>query len=936
VGVVFFFGLLTYFILQREKTIILNIYTEKSLQTANIITNHLTTVMLEKDPLKVALLIHEFAQPEEVKIGVVGRNGMPAFDTDISVPMEIFTAQRETSIKSDGELVFFKPLKNEGRCHNCHNPEDKTRGMIVIKTSMRKAQAEVNETARRLIFFAVLIGLISEIFLIIVLRKMILIPLHTLNKGAEILKAGRLDHRINLKRNDEIGTLVSCFNEMAGNIEKSHVNLENAVRQRTKELRVIAELSVEVFKGDLTLKGIIEQFLNAITDQMGYGYSALCLIDKETGLLLHEFKRGINNSICAIDVLLVSDHPFAKVIREARPAIKKSVDIGVSDAYENVVIIPLLSHQRKRCREVNLCPLENCPAFNSPDERCWLISDTLCRSPQAVAGKEKIYGCLHCDVFPVLGVLMAGKKEDITKTSLHSLEILTSEITSAIENQRSIENKKEDINSLLKLHDISVEAIRNLNIHALTESIVSSATVFANMDAAILYLKQEDKRLHFETASNGIEREFIPESIPIDGSFIGRATIEERPIETVRIRDVNYIDDLIRRYGFLYTAAVPLKLKGIVYGCLMLFKKKDFFMTDSEKAIIQLFASQSAAAIHSARIYNELEMEQEFSDAIFNNMTMGVMVLDGEGKVVKLNQAGSEILKVDYYKIMDEKLINVIPQASDFLVMNSVISKEIEISTGTNTIPIGYSNSPLLDTNEKQTGTVVVFRDLTEIKKLQNEIKKKHHFEAMGKVIAGVAHEIRNPLFGISSIVQILEREIKSEQHHALLQAMLKEIYRLKNLIEELLLYSRPSKLNIVAIDFNILIEKIKHYINAKKDDVILNVTIQPSVIIKADMDKLTQVFLNLTDNAIGAGSKRIDVVAEKKDTVTVLTVKDNGSGIKNETIDKIFDPFFTTKKEGTGLGLSICKKIIEDHGGDITIQSTAGEETTVVITLPS
>lgn len=898
-----------------------------------MLTKHLTAAMIEKDPLIVAQHIQEFNQPEEMQIGVVGINRQFAFNTDIAVPEEIFAARKEAHIKSDEALFFYKPLKNERRCHACHSSGDKTRGMIVIKTSLRKAHAEINETAKRLIFFAVIIGLISEIFLIIVIRKMILNPLDTLHQGTEVLRAGKLNYRIDLKRNDEIGELASRFNEMADSIEKSHIGLENAVRQRTKELRAIAELSSKVFKGDLTLKEIIGQFLDAITDEMGYGYAALCLIDKETGLLLHEFKKGIDNDICSIEMSVASEHPFIKTIREARPAVKKSQDIGMPDAFGNVVTIPILSHQRKRCWEVNLCTYENCPAFNNPDERCWLISGTLCRSPQAVAGKEKIYGCLHCNVFPVLGVLIAGKTEDIIKTSLHSIEILGSEIASAIENQRLIEGKKDDIASLIRLQDISVETIRDLNLNKLAQSIVSSATVFANMDAAILWLMdKKDGRLHLETVSN-IEKAIIPDSLPVEESFIGRSVEEERPLETIRIQDVECLSGLIQSYGFLYMASVPLKLKNSIFGCLTLFKKKDFFMTDAEKAVIRLFASQAAAAINTAQLYNDLLTERDFSGVVLTNMATGIMVLDSENRIVKLNPIGFGILKIKDY-VIGKKLTDVLPQASDFLIINSNLNREIEISDGTDIIPIGFNNSPLSRTDDKQAGTVVVFRDLTEIKKLQAEARKRQHLESIGKVVAGVAHEIRNPLFGISSIVQILEREIKSEQHRALLQAMLKEIYRLKNLIEELLLYSRPSKLDIREVDLNVLMEKIKHYVKAKKEDVAVNLIINPSVTIMADTDKLTQVFLNLIDNALNAGSRNVDITAEQKKGRVVITTKDNGIGIRKGIIDKIWDPFFTTRKEGTGLGLSICKKIIEDHNGSMEIQSTEGSGTSVIISL--
>ncbi len=132
------------------------------------------------------------------------------------------------------------------------------------------------------------------------------------------------------------------------------------------------------------------------------------------------------------------------------------------------------------------------------------------------------------------------------------------------------------------------------------------------------------------------------------------------------------------------------------------------------------------------------------------------------------------------------------------------------------------------------------------------------------------------------------------------------------------------------------LTEKIKNFTNARKNSVILNLSFNPEVKIKADLDKLSQIFLNFIDNSISAGCKKIDITSERKDYRVAIKVQDDGIGMKNETLDRIFDPFFTTKKEGTGLGLSICKKIIEDHGGTIEIKSVLGVGTTVLLTLPS
>ncbi|MEW6109655.1 MAG: ATP-binding protein [Nitrospirota bacterium] len=1068
-----FFGLLTFLILQREKNIIYSFYNEKSLQTADTIAETLLFTMLEEDPRETIDHLRLFNQREGIRVGVIGPNGLPAFDTDLPVPAEIFSARKETHIKAGSELFFYKPLKNDFRCSRCHNPENSTRGMIVVRTSMEKAETEIRETAKRLLFFAFFLGLTSEIFLLVVMRKTVLEPIEKLAEGAEILKAGKLDHRIEIKRGDEIGALVSCFNEMADSIEKSRINLEKTVMQRTKELRIIAELSTELFRGDIRLRDITDQFLDTITDEMGFAYSALYLIDRETGLLSQNYRKGIDDDSFFSGISLAGEHPLVKTIIDTRPVIRKYPDIGAPAIYGNMAIIPILSRQRKRCSEINLCRDKDCPAFESPEERCWLINDTHCRNPLSAAGKEKIYGCLHCPSFHVLGILIAGKHNEISRSSMHSLEIISSEIASAMENHRFIESKKKDIDYLIKLHNISVEALQNLNLSALTESIVSSATIFANMDASILWLIGEDKRLHYMHSYN-IEKDPVPKSMHLDELFIGESLIEDRLIESISLQGMGYLGELLSKYGFLYMSIVPLKFKGVIYGCLTLFKKKDFFMTDSEKAIVSLFASQSAAAVNSARLYEDLEekessyrtlsenlpgivyrvflrennrmqffnnavqvmtgfsqeelkrgeicsidplilsedrgpildtvrrsitdnkpfqieyrivhkdggiryfhesgrpvrgtdgypnyidgvifdvterkrsedemiklysslkTEKEFSDAILNNMTMGVMVIDIEGRIIKLNQVGARILNINHTDIKGKKFKDIMPQASDFLLIDNELNRELSISDGKNTIPIGFGNSPLIDINGQQTGTIVVFRDLTEIKKLQEELRKKQHFEAMGKVMAGVAHEIRNPLFGISAIVQILEKEISSEQHLALLNAMLKEIYRLKNLIDELLLYSRPSKLNITRVDLNVLAGNIKLYINAKRDDIIMDLSIRPSVVIKGDQDKLTQVFLNLIDNAIGAGCRKIEISGEKKDSSILITVRDDGTGIKSESAEKVFEPFFTTKKEGTGLGLSICRKIIEDHGGSIEIKSFYGAGASVILTLPS
>ncbi len=929
-GVVLFFGLLTYMIIQREKATILNVYREEAAQTVDIVTREITSMMLKENPAEVVENIRTFNETGTVQVGVVGPMGASAFRTSLTVPGEIFSAGKDYYTKSGSEFIFYKPLPNDERCRRCHDQKEKTRGMIVIKTSMKKAQEEISNTAKRLMLIAVFLGLSSEVFLIIVLRKYILKPVEVLNQGAQILKSGKLHHRIKVEGEDEIAALSSCFNDMAETIERSHVNLENVVRQRTRELQVIAELSTRVFRGNLTMPWIAEQFLSDITERLNYGFAAICLIDKTTGLLSQEFRKGIDSGFCSTELSLASEHPFTKVIREARPAIKEPAEIGVPLTLSNVAIVPILSHQRRMCREINLCTYEECPAFFSSDERCWLVADTLCRSPQSVAGKGKIYGCLHCPAFPVLGVLIAGKNGEIPKSSLYSIEILASEIASAIENRRFIESNKEDIGKLINLHDISVESLQNLG-ETLSQAIVSSATVFSNTSASILWLLGNDERLHMKEVYQ-LKTDLIPLSLSVDNTFIGRAITEERPVETIEMKNVQCLRELIKTHGFLYVASVPLKFKDAVFGCLMLFKKSDFLMTDSEKAITMLFASQSAAAMNTARIYSELRSEKELSDAIFTSAASGIIVLDGDGRVLKINSAGAEILDTDTTAITGAKLADIYPEAAEMLKLGTGVSREVTITLPKgDCVPVGFANSPLFGSNRMEEGVIVLFRNLTEIKRLQSELRKKEHFETMAKVISGVAHEIRNPLFGISSIGQILERELDSPQHKALTQAMLKETDRMKRLIEELLLYTRPSRFDIREVDVGILIEDLLHHIKAKREDITFSLNIVPLTLM-ADRDKIMQVFLNLLNNAIDSAKSSVSMSVRTLDGKAVIVISDDGPGIRKEDLPRVFDPFFTTKKGGTGLGLPICKKIVEDHGGTIEIQSEEGKGTSVVL----
>jgi two-component system nitrogen regulation sensor histidine kinase GlnL len=279
-------------------------------------------------------------------------------------------------------------------------------------------------------------------------------------------------------------------------------------------------------------------------------------------------------------------------------------------------------------------------------------------------------------------------------------------------------------------------------------------------------------------------------------------------------------------------------------------------------------------------------------------------------------------------------------------------------------VPLGFNSSHLLDSTGEAEGTIIIFRDLTDLRAIREEIRRKDRLAAIGEVAAGVAHEIRNPLFGISSVAQILMSEVRYDTvHQELLAAMQAEIRRLNTLVEDLLDYGRPSRPDRSPHSLEQIWEEILGLTREELAEAKLEIIreIEPGLPqILADGNKLRQVFLNLLKNAIQAtppGGRvtvrltRLPRAAlpagvqrglaapagdgDPAQAYLVCQVADTGIGIPAKDLDRVFDLFFTTKSTGSGLGLAICRRIVEDHGGAIGLESAEQAGSTITVALP-
>ncbi len=337
----------------------------------------------------------------------------------------------------------------------------------------------------------------------------------------------------------------------------------------------------------------------------------------------------------------------------------------------------------------------------------------------------------------------------------------------------------------------------------------------------------------------------------------------------------------------------------------------------------------------------ELNESVRLMRGILSSMSSGVVLLSREGRIKLINRQGAWILGHGHEDLVGKKLVEVVPEAAAFAGVRVGSYDEITVRTPDgNTVPIGFTSSYYSGGEGEQEGIIVVYQDLTELKTLHAELMNKERFAAMGRVVAGVAHEIRNPLFGISAIGQIFERDLTDPAHLELTRALLAETKRLNQLVEELLIYGRPMKLRREETDLRVLWEEV---LDLHRDEHRRKgITVSGDYAVRHpvayfDPFQIRQVFLNLLRNAIEAAPDggSIDITMLLADNFLLFRVADTGSGIPAQNLDHVFDLFYTTKPKGTGLGLAICRKIMEDHGGDITIESTEGRGTTVTIKLP-
>jgi len=344
-----------------------------------------------------------------------------------------------------------------------------------------------------------------------------------------------------------------------------------------------------------------------------------------------------------------------------------------------------------------------------------------------------------------------------------------------------------------------------------------------------------------------------------------------------------------------------------------------------------------------------LDETKSYTENVVEHMPNGLISVDGEGRIVSVNRNASELLELKGRRIRGVSFDQVIGR--DIFDLNetlelgrAIIEREVLCRTaGGKVLPVSISATPLRDADGRNMGAVTILRDMREIRELQEKVRRSERLASLGRLASGIAHEIRNPLSSIKGFAQYFQGKLKpASQDKGYADIMIREVERLDRVIAGLLDFARPQEPRPERVSMGEILDHsltlVQSDLQRKEIEVERNYD-DGNIILNVDRDQITQAFLNIFKNSLesmeGGGKLRVSLRRNRDKTMVEIRVSDTGSGISRENLSRIFDPFFSTKKKGTGLGLAITLKIIENHGGEIGVDSSQGKGTTFRVLLP-
>jgi two-component system NtrC family sensor kinase len=690
--------------------------------------------------------------------------------------------------------------------------------------------------------------------------------------------------------------------------------LQQRASQRTKELSVFNTFA-SVLTSHTDTAAIIQATLDALISEMEADAGWLYLYDEGRSELSLKAHRGLSDALVgAVSRLHPGEGFNGKILAARRPLIVKDASAD-----------PRVTHRDAEMQSMAGVPI-------------------LCRG----------------NILGVLGVA-SRKGSFFTAMDIQLLSTIGSQFGVAIENTKLIAQLQDNMKQIELISELSGIINSSLSIGTVFRIVVSEIRKLISYSRASLLLFNEKSNNLLIFALDTEMKTAMKKGVtaPLSGTSAGWVVRNNRPWISRDLERTEFpLDRKLFDEGIRSTISIPL-FKDKMLGVFNLDSTEKENYSEKDLRILLPAAKHISIALENALLFEEISREKREWEKTFDAITDMVWIEDGSQRVIRANQALLAKTGLSSLAISGEKCGEILDRigisSNDCLCSDTVRAERPSFREvrGTGGSIFHFWAYPLIDEEGRLYAIVHYLKDVTSQKRIEQQLIRSERLASLGTLVAGIAHEINNPLGIIAGYSEALIERAKEkslldvkafEDFPEYLGTIHQEIFRCKDILRSLLDFARPSCGTFRQIDINELIKEVLLLVNHRATRLSHHITLRlnrdlPKI--SADPGSLRQLFMNMIINSIyftpEKGSILISSAFDEDSDMIRVSVKDSGKGIPPEIICKVFDPFFTTKPvgEGTGLGLAICHKIVEEHGGCVDVESDNGSGTTFSIRLP-
>ncbi|MBI4590989.1 MAG: GAF domain-containing protein [Candidatus Rokubacteria bacterium] len=715
-----------------------------------------------------------------------------------------------------------------------------------------------------------------------------------------------------------------------------HRRLMTETRQRAEELGALSRTS-QLMTSRLELPAVLETISRSVTELTGGTGCGIGLLDPDKTRVSHVAAHGFRTPEWRSLSLAVGEGIIGRVAATGVPIRTDDVRADPRSAQRDV-------DEREGLRSMLVVPLR--------------------------VGQD------------LIGVISAFSTEPSAFSVHHQavLEAFADQAGIAIQNARLFEDRDRWARQMQALDEAGRAVNRSLDLsETIRVILVQARDVLGAASCGLMALDPEKGELS-SVGSLDLAQEVLGGiRLRVGEGITGMAVLLRRPVQSTDLYNDPRVlfPQLPRESGFRSMLAVPLLVGDGAIGAITVFRKDIHHFSEDEEDLLSAFADRAAMALEHARLFSSvrtyseqlevmvgdrtraLDEQKRFVEVVLETLPLGLYVLDRELSVVTANQAGGRVLPCpsgrggSFLSLVPEDkrpaLGEFLGAVFDAREMGQV---EEEITLDAQVKIFRFTAAPLESAGERVTHAVLLIEDITLQKRLARQMLLTERLTTAGRLAAGVAHELNNPLATIAGCAESLRERAGDpalsglpafQDFPSYLKLIEEEAYRCKEITGSLLQFVREPGSRRAPIDLNGLVEKalelLRHQARFAGAECLseLDRTLPPVLV---NEGQIRQVFLALAANALeameGKGCLRVRSL-KLPDGDVVVEVDDQGPGIPDDVLPRIFDPFFTTKPpgQGTGLGLAIAQGIVADHGGLIEVETRVGRGTTFRVTLP-